>query len=939
MDGELTGPTPALVGRERELRLLAGLAASASGGGGGVVLAGEPGIGRTSLLRRVAHEWTGGRTVWVRGSEAETGLPYAGLADLLVPLQPYFEQLPDVQREALETSLALRSGPPVGPLAVCAAALGVLSAAGAESPVLLLVDDLQWVDPASQQVLLFVARRLGAERVLMVCAVCDRPSPPELPPDLPVLRVGGLEVAACRALVAARGIDVCEHVLDRLVRRCGGNPTVLLESLATRPAGARCHVGPADVTLGANLHRAWNRVLAALPEPTRVALYVLAAGQQEAPAALEPVLAGLGRSLADLAPAEQADLISVREGVPGLAHPLLRSAVAAGTPLGVRVAVHRALAEHVRGPDRAWHLAAAATGPDEPVAGQLAAAAAAARGRGAHRTSALVLGQAAALTPDPAVRAQRLLAAATDALAAGQAELAHTRCEQAAALRPGPEPSAGIAIVTGRALTWMGHPARAAEALARAAAAAAPAQAAALHAEVAWPALLANRIPLLLGSAGSAARLAAEDADGEAAIAVLAASSAAQALSGRPAAARERLAAATLLDAADSPGPTGHGDHLVLLARTRIWVEDRAGALTALDSAVDQARRHCPYALAGALTARCEVGWWSGQWAAATADGVEALRWAEELGQVAGVALATVALARLDASRGDTAACGQRLSGLIGDTGPYGIGCTAVHRPAVLGLAALGAGDPGEAAELLEAAWDAAVEGGLTAAAGAVPFAADLLEAHLRAGHGGRVAQLLAWLDEQADSGLGFPAAVAARCRGLLAADAESAARHFADAVRWHRRVHEPFELARTLLCEGEALRRLRRPAAARPVLRAALHTFDALGARPWADRAASELAASGQHRSPRPAAGGPDLDALTPQEMQIARVVADGLNNVEAGALLYLSRKTVEAHLTRVYRKLGLRSRTDLARVLGSTPGAVGLPDPAPTGAVGATG
>ena len=173
------------------------------------------------------------------------------------------------------------------------------------------------------------------------------------------------------------------------------------------------------------------------------------------------------------------------------------------------------------------------------------------------------------------------------------------------------------------------------------------------------------------------------------------------------------------------------------------------------------------------------------------------------------------------------------------------------------------------------------------------------------------------------DGGPAFPAAVAARCRGLLAADAGTAEWHFAEATRRHQRQVEPFELARSQLCAGEALRRLRRPAAARPLLRQAVNTFDTLGARPWADRAACELAATGQHRAPRPEAE-PGLDLLTPQELHIARVVADGLNNVEAGAVLYLSRKTVEAHLTRVYRKLGLRSRTTWPGCWGR-----GRPDP----------
>jgi len=196
-------------------------------------------------------------------------------------------------------------------------------------------------------------------------------------------------------------------------------------------------------------------------------------------------------------------------------------------------------------------------------------------------------------------------------------------------------------------------------------------------------------------------------------------------------------------------------------------------------------------------------------------------------------------------------------------------------------------------------------------------FVPDLIEAHLLCGNAERARILLAWLEERARStGLSHPAAAAARCRGLLAADAGQSVAAFEAARREHARRSMPFELARTLLCEGEVLRRWRRPAAARSALREALGLFERLGARPWADRAAAELAATGirtvssKFRAAR-------IDALTPQELQIARMVADGLNNAEAAAAMFLSRKTVETHLTRVYRKLEIRSRTDLTRIL----------------------
>jgi DNA-binding CsgD family transcriptional regulator len=193
----------------------------------------------------------------------------------------------------------------------------------------------------------------------------------------------------------------------------------------------------------------------------------------------------------------------------------------------------------------------------------------------------------------------------------------------------------------------------------------------------------------------------------------------------------------------------------------------------------------------------------------------------------------------------------------------------------------------------------------------------DLIEAQLLCGHADSARNVLAWLEERASStGLSHPAATAARCRGLLADNVEQAIAAFEAARREHARCSMPFELARTMLCEGVVLRRWRRPAAARSVLRESLGLFERLGALPWADRAAAELAATGIRAVSSRSKAAP-IDALTPQELQVARMIADGLNNAEAAAAMFLSRKTVEAHLTRVYRKLGIRSRTDLTRIL----------------------
>jgi len=272
-------------------------------------------------------------------------------------------------------------------------------------------------------------------------------------------------------------------------------------------------------------------------------------------------------------------------------------------------------------------------------------------------------------------------------------------------------------------------------------------------------------------------------------------------------------------------------------------------------------------------------------------------------------------MARIDAARGDRQLCEARVGQSRRSVGPNGIGWIQLAEQAILGFASLTDGEPVIAVEHLEAATRSAQASGL-ANPDITRFEPDLIEAQLRCKNPQRARALLSFLDERAKvTGLSYPAATAARCHGLLADDADQAVAAFAAARRAHSLRSAPFELGRTLLCEGEVLRRFRRPTAARPVLREAHGLFERLGARPWTERAAAELAATG---STGPSRSSVDLvDTLTPQELQIARLVADGRNNAEAAAAMFLSRKTVETHLTRVYRKLSVRSRTELTRML----------------------
>lgn len=919
--------TRPFVGRERECRLLGGLVGGLATGGGAAVIRGEAGVGKTALLGQVAAG-APGRVLRVRGVESEAVLPFAAVADLLMPLRALFDHLPEVQREALEVSLALTPGSAVSPLAVCAGALSVLAAAGEQQPLLVLVDDFQWVDPSSQQVLLFMARRLSAEHVVLLLAVRDQPGNETATPSVPTLELAGLSVPECRALVDTLDTEVSPGVLRRIVEQTGGNPLAMIETVhAAAPEGLRgAGTEFAGPVLGPSLHRAWSGVIDEVPELTRLALFVVAAGQAATPAELVPVLATLGTSLADLVPAERMGLLQVSARAVELRHPLLRSVIVDRTPHITRLLVYQALAAHAEGPGRAWYLAASATGPDDTVAEALVTAAVTARQRSGYPTSARTWARAAELTVEPELRAERLLAAAHDAQLTGEFDLARGWCEDALALRADPCFAADVALIRGRAHTWLGHPLRAVTDVVRAADAVLecdPRRAARLYAEATMPCHMAGRIGEGLALARRSE--AAEACGGGRSLQSVTATAQALVLAGHPAQARRQLVLAEQLRTRADPLWDLHS--LTVLGQIWVWLEEHDSARTLFGEVIDGARQAgAPSALAMALGSRGELDWWTGNWAAAYADATEALHWAEELGQVGLAAHELTALGRLDAARGETALCRRRQDLAHHHLGPHGIASMRVYSSAVLGFAALGAGELDTAIQHLDQTHNIARDCGLHAT-NVVPFAADRIEAHIRAGHTSRAAEALAQLEDQAcATGLIYPAAAAARCRGLLAIDLDAAEHCFAEATALHQRCPMPFEHARTLLCEAETLRRLRRPAAARTYLQEALTVFTGLGARPWAARAEAELAATGARPTAHHDNECPDLGILTPQEFQIARTIAEGHNNTDTAAALYISRKTVESHLTRIYRKLNIRSRTQLTRLLTHTP-----PNPTP--------
>ncbi|MDD7969041.1 AAA family ATPase [Actinomycetospora lemnae] len=888
-------PRPPFVGRAAEIDTL-GEITTGHRAERVAVVRGEPGIGKTALLARMCAR-TRARTVRIAGTEAESHLPFAVLADLVAPLRPWLAALPEVQREALEVSVALRAGPTPGPLAVRAAALGLLEVAGDadDGPLLVVVDDLQWVDPASEEVLAFVARRLRSTRVTLLLATRDerRTLSGAVEVDL-----GRLTPAESRELLCPVADDRSSLVVDRLVADLAGHPLALVENAAHLDADAR----PRAPRVGPALEELWSCALTALPAGSRTALTVLAAAGTAEREEVDLVLGDLGLHQHDLAPAEHAGLLRRDDdGRPVLRHPLLRPVALAHEPEVTRH-VRRALAGRTAGLRRAWHLAARVEGTDEVVGDQLATAARSAGERGGHRSAGEAWARAAQLTADRGHRAGRFLAAAEEFLLAGALDLAAGHAEAALALADDATSRTRAEIVRGRATAWLGDPRRALADLVRAAErlAAEDAEhtdaAAALYAEATTPAAMAGRVRDMLVLARKGTHRRAPEVQ-------------ALVLTG------DVPAALAILDTLEhTDGTAWDLQDRAQLAQVAVVTERYADADRRVDDLLALARRHGTSAmLAFAHAVRAELDVWRGRWPAARADAVEAVAWAEEQGESGTAAFATLVLARLDALTGDIARSREGARRVLAEVGAHGIDCLQVYVPAVEGLAALAVGDTEEAVAHLERAHRRACADGL-GASNVVPYGPDLVEALVRHGDTDRAREVLAWWEERAASGLAFPDATAARCRGLLADDPDDAATCFARARAAHARCDQPFEKARTLLAEAECLRRLRRPSVARSAAREAHATFVALGARPWADRAEAELAAAGVSLS-RPSTTETAWAVLTPQEYQVARVVAEGRSNDEAAAALFVSRKTVENHLTRVYRKLGLRSRSELVR------------------------
>lgn len=875
------------------------IGAAVTGSGRALVLRGEAGVGKSSLLdlaaSRVAEMTAPVMVLRAQGVEGEADLAFAALHQLLRPVTGLLGRLPGPQRDAVAGALGL-AAPSEDRFLVSAGVLSLLAEAAAGGGVLCLLDDFQWFDRASADAVLFAARRLRTEKVSMLLAVRgDGPGK-----GVPELLVGGLDPESAAGLLNAKAV-VAPGVRAQLVSLTGGNPLVLGESVALLSADQLAGRAPLPDPLPGGEQLFGEQVARLSGDARRI---LLVASLESDLVLVLRAAAGLAMETRDqaagLQEAESAGLVTVSEETVRFRHPLVRSAVHASAGSVERRRAHAALAGLVAGDRRAWHLAAATVGQDEAVAAALAASAAQAQARGGYGDAATALARAAELTPEPLTRARRFKDAAAAAWLGGRPGQAQTYLADAreladAGAREGAEArreGEGQALVEeimrlrGRFELNSGDAAEAMRMLAAG-------RGMGMLADACEAANCVGDVDAII-EIGRRARGFPRGFVRDVVVgigAMLADGSGGELLRGALAHTPELKEAAEFLWAAAAASYLGEADaaaELVGQAGRVARVSGMAGQLPVVLEYLSTAER-----LRGRL-------------AESAAIAEEGLALAREAGYRNSEAAHLANLAVVAALRGEEEACRRYGEQALAIAVPHRVGLRAGVAAYALAMLDLGLGRFAAAHDRFVAITRAGPGAGHpTVVWRTTP---DRVEAAVAAGEVEAAREALDGLELwAAEARSAESRALRLRCRGLLDGDAED----FEEALRLHR---EPFEGARTALLYGERLRRAQVPGKARGHLRAALETFQRVGAQPWARRAAGELRAAGE-AAERPASDA--WAALTPQELRIARLVAEGASSKEVAVRLFLSPRTVEYHLYKIYPKLGITSRTELARLL----------------------
>jgi DNA-binding CsgD family transcriptional regulator len=892
-----------ILGRDRERSTLLCLVAQARDGiGGSVIVRGAPGIGKTALLDELVAA-TDTTTLYACGHEWEADLPYAALGDLLHPVLEHIDRVPAPQARALRNALGVEASAAIDPVAVEVATATLLRILAADACVLVVADDLHWIDTASREVLMYVARRASQLRVAFVGAARDEEMTPALA-ALPTLEVGPLATAAAQMLLNDRASGrLAAPVVETLVDLAGGNPLALQELCdglsAQQLAGHTPIVAPINVSTEAVL--AFRRRIDELPETARRALLIAAA---EGRGRVDRVVAALGRCELDsgaFEPAEQQGLISIVGDTVQFRHPLVRSvAYQTATPTARR-AVHATLAGVETDPDRrAWHLSAAAVPPDAAACAAMVELGTRALARGADITAALALARAAELADLSNDRGALYAKAARAANRGGDVPMATRLLDLARPLIADlPVERSDLVLLDADLRMRGGDFELASRGLARAAE-----DVAAVDRRRAMTLLLFAAKSHVYKMEGSAALRAVERAlelsDGPA-IDVFQLSSLAmtQTMAGDP------HATATALAAAHEGIASRRGHlHTLGIAWPLIWLEQYDTARDFLTWAV-QVHREGGYHsfLPQSLLPEAELDFRTGHWDRALAGASEAAQLYEETGQPVDGAIAASTLARIEAARGHGSACIEHAGKAVDGDRASGLLAATAFAEAGIGHLELARRRFDQAIEHLEKAAAITADGGMWEP-GLLQLHPDLVESLVCAGREPEARAIAEELEARATGG-DRPGMLAAalRCRALLSPDLD-ALDALAEALTHLDRT--PFERARTELILGSRLCDADMFDDGRRHLTVALDLFASLGARLWADLTRVELRALGATLIVP--------DRLTPREEQVARLVAGGASNRDVAGSLYVNPKTVEYHLVNVYRKLGVRTRTELA-------------------------
>jgi DNA-binding CsgD family transcriptional regulator len=909
--------------RDEQARLDALLEHARSSVSASLAVRGEAGVGKSALLRYAVDRAEGMIVLSTTGIEAEAELPFSGLSDLLHPVLEYRHQLPEPQSAALAAALAIGPRTSPDPFAISAATLNLLLLASERTPLLVVIDDLQWLDSGSRDAVMFAARRFHADAMALLFAVRDTAY--AIPAGVATLELRGLDQEAARQLIAQAGQRLTPSVADRIHAATGGNPMAILEIVRQLTPQQLNGTAPFEEPLKSSrqLQQAFAKRVARLPAATQTPILLVAASQSGAIDELRRACAQLGGSLAELNSVEDRGLIT-NDGLRlQFSHPLIRSAVYHGAPAAQRRAAHAALAQSINQPagllEKAWHLAAAAQGPDESVAAVLEEAGFEARRRSGYAAAMRAFERAARLSLDDEAKARRLYEAGSDAYVAGHAPHGIDLLDEALKLAQSISLRADILHSRARIEMWTRSPAAARRLLIEAADAiesSDPEKAALMLVDATTTATqegdqdgrIEGLFDFALQVAERAYRLG-QRAGGQAEAAAAGAYARCLVATGRDNQRTRELLIASV-DAIDERQSISLAVQLINTAAVFLAFEEWDRMRTPLERLIQAARAtSAPGALPYALGHLSELEFRTGRWKEGLAEASEAVSLASELGHKVSLVYALACLAWIEAARGMENECRAHLQ-QMGSVIPHARNVVALYSARIGGLLDLGAGRNEEAITKLRPLFEILPRAGINAP-GLVQEGPDLIEAYV---HTGRLDEAKAALDQfqrQADNFVGtWSVAAAARCRGLIDDDFEAA---FSRSIELNDRAGMPFERARSELCYGERLRRARQRAEARIQLHRALETFGQLGAEPWAERARNELRASGETVQRKPAG----TSELTLQELQVALRVAEGATNREAAAALFLSPKTVEAHLSRIYSKLGVRSRTELAHRL----------------------